>query len=60
MIMMPAAEPCKVIYATRDPGELDKDFGWTLWISVEYLPHRVFQGQNGKWLFIGKFTPEGK
>jgi hypothetical protein len=58
--MMPANDPCKVIYAGRDPTEKDIDAGWTLWISTEYLPHKVFQGHNGHWIFIGKFTPEVK
>jgi len=57
---MPVNDPCKVIYGPRDPTAQDCDSDWTLWISIEYLPHRVFQGQNGQWLFIGKFNPEVK
>lgn len=41
----------------RDPTELDFTKFTVVWISLEYLPHRVFQGEEGKWKFIGKFTP---
>lgn len=50
-----------LICYNRDPSEKDihheED---TIWISTEYIPNRIFRGGNGKWIFIGKFFPEGR
>lgn len=53
-------EGCKVIYGSRDPDERDIHSGYVLWISKEYVPNRIFQGKEGKWIFVGKFYPEEK
>lgn len=47
-----------VICANRDPTQNDMNFPFTLLISKEYIPHRVFKGGSGNWIFIGKFYPE--
>lgn len=53
----PYANPC-LVYAMRDPTEKDTNYPFTVWISKEYTPHRVFMGEEGKWEFVGKFYPE--
>lgn len=45
------------LYASRDPTENDVNHSYTVWVSTEYTPNRVFVGQKGKWKFIGKFQP---
>jgi hypothetical protein len=47
-----------VIYCPRDPTDKDIQFENILWISLEYVPYRVFKGGNGKWVFFGKLMPE--
>lgn len=53
---IPNYKQCICLYG-RDPTELDLNDEETVWISLEYSPHRVFRGKDGKWKFIGKFYP---
>ena len=47
-----------VLRASRDPNQKDTNFPLTLWISQEYTPWRVFEGEKGVWRFIGKLYPD--
>jgi hypothetical protein len=47
-----------IIIAKRDPTDKDLYEAVTIWVSNEYSPRRVFMGENGRWVFIGKFYEE--
>ena len=51
-----------LVMCQRDPTSKDEphmEAEMTVWISLEYHPHRVFTCMpGGKWLFQGKFLPE--
>ncbi len=48
----------QVLLAMRDPTPADDIGECTIWVSVEYVPNRVFSGNSGTWVFVGKFYPE--
>lgn len=48
------------IFCYRDPTEKDEFSFEVIWVSTDTVSQssRVFQGNNGKWAFIGNFHPE--
>lgn len=48
-----------ILFAYRDPTPDDVNYSLCYWVSMEYIPYRVFVGEKGKWQFTGKFFPLG-
>jgi hypothetical protein len=50
----------EILTANRDPTEKDDPFRIKYWVSLEYIPYRIFKYYNSQWKFIGKFYPTEK